>query len=349
MPLSKIVHLIDDTNPGGVMRVLDHLKSTNDLAQNADHQVQSVRRERLSYGILQADIIVSHLSVSWRTLPALMALRSLHSDKKIIHVEHSYTRAFTTLNVKHRKRFSTMLRTGYAMFDKVIAVSHAQAKWMRDLRLVQRHQLGVIASAVDLSAFAQIPFPTAAPRIIGAVGRLHPQKGFDCLIKAFRQSPDINAELHIYGDGPERAALSALAAQDFRIKFKGYIKTPTAAYKAVDAIAMPSRWEAFGLVALEARAAGRHVLASDVDGLGDQIGAGVTRVAGHSVYAWQHALRDVVRQTPSQAEQTMARNAAMAHSAAFLTQWRSLTAAASADQLPQTLTTSVTPQAYAFQ
>ena len=40
----KVLHLVDDTTAGGVMRVLDFLRTDSDLAQTANHEVRSVTR-----------------------------------------------------------------------------------------------------------------------------------------------------------------------------------------------------------------------------------------------------------------------------------------------------------------
>ena len=52
---------------------------------------------------------------------------------------------------------------------------------------------------------------------------------------------------------------------------------------------MPSRWEPFGLSCLEAQAAGRPVLVSDVDGLPEQVAAGGGHIVRGGVEAWRSA------------------------------------------------------------
>ena len=70
-----VLHLVDDTTAGGVMQVVNYLTTSPDHAKIAHHQLQSVTRGRLIPPKTTADIVVSHLAVSWRTLPALVALR----------------------------------------------------------------------------------------------------------------------------------------------------------------------------------------------------------------------------------------------------------------------------------
>lgn len=290
MTRPTIVHLIDDTTAGGVMRLLDFIRTDPGMARLANHDVQVVKRGALSVRRIKADLIVSHLSVSWRTLPALVSLRAIHSGLPLIHVEHSYTQHFTALNVPNKDRFLTLLRVAYSMFDRVVAVSQAQGDWMLKRGLVHPDALCVIPPMVDLSGFAALPSPAGLPKRIGAIGRLDRQKGFDLLVQAFRALPNADLELVFYGDGPQRAELEALAGNDARIRFAGHLNDPERAMASVDAVAMPSRWEAYGLVAREARAAGRPVLVSGHDGLLDQVGNGAIRVSPFTVSGWTAAL-----------------------------------------------------------
>ncbi|WP_323770019.1 glycosyltransferase [Antarctobacter sp.] len=284
-----VLHLIDDTTAGGVMRVLDHIRHCPLMARNAVHSVQPVLRGK-PLPPVAADVVVSHLTVSWRMLPMLILFRARNATTPLVHVEHSYTEGFAALNVSAKRRFHTLLRTTYALFDRVVAVSRGQARWMQARKLVSDKALQVINPVVDLQGFRALPPASATRRTVGAIGRLDPQKGFDMLIPAFRALARRDIRLNVYGDGSERAALEALAEGDDRIRFMGHAASPEAAMAEVDVVAMPSRWEAFGLVALEARAAGRPLVSSGVDGLSDQTAGRTETVAGWSVDSWSRAL-----------------------------------------------------------
>ena len=277
MTQKKILHLVDDTTAGGVMRMLDHLLAQSDLSGVVEQKVLKVKRTAFSWGKLNADVIVSHVVPSWRSLPAFSALRAMHLDTRLVHVEHSYTRAFTTLNVPHKRRFFAMLRVIYSFFDQVVAVSHAQSDWIKERRLAASEKLTVVPPTVDLEQLSRKTMPPKSKTTIGAIGRLEQQKGFDVLIQGFRSTQMPEARLLIFGEGSQRSYLEELAEGDPRIEFRGHAEDPAAAYQAVDIVAIPSRWEAYGLVLDEALAAGRTVLASKVDGLRDR--EGDTRIA----------------------------------------------------------------------
>ncbi|MFT6063791.1 MAG: glycosyltransferase involved in cell wall biosynthesis [Paracoccaceae bacterium] len=330
MGVPHVVHLVDDATDGGVMRVLAHL--TEGPVRGAHHSVQQVRRGAFRLRPAAGDVVVSHLSISWRALPSLIALRATHPGIPLVHVEHSYTKAFCALYVANPKRFQTLLRTAFALFDRIVAVSEAQGAWMRDRGLVEPCALRVIASSVDLAGFLALPDAPARPRVIAAIGRLNRMKGFDTLIEAFGRCPDPALRLHIYGEGEERAALKALAAGDMRVVFKGRAADPVAMMAAVDAVAMPSRCEAYGLVCLEARAAGRPVLVSAVDGLVDQAAEGAVPVAPGSPEAWAAALtRLAAAEGPNAPALLAARAAARAHGTRFADGWHALIAELTGD------------------
>jgi glycosyltransferase involved in cell wall biosynthesis len=321
-----IVHLIDDTTPGGVMRVLDHIANTPAMAENGRHMVRVVPRSALSFKRIEADMIVSHLTITWRGLPGLVALRAIHAGLPLLHVEHSYTEGFVASEVRNRRRFNTLLRTAYALFDRVIAVSSAQGRWLQTRGLVDAASIYVIPSAIDIGPFLALDLTSrGTPCRLGAIGRLDKQKGFDTLIAAFAALPDLDMQLDIYGEGADREALEALAAGNDRIILHGHVD-PVEAMTDIDVLVMPSRWEAYGLVALEARAAGRPVMVSGVDGLADHVDRGATSVSGASVQAWKLALADIVTRTePASAAQDR-RQSAAAEAAGFAIAWTSLIA-----------------------
>lgn len=283
----RIVHLIDDASAGGVNRMIEHLTCNARLSLDVSHHVVELKRGRWSTPRFSADLIVSHMSVSWRNMPMLTALRAIHPGTPLLHVEHSYCEGFVVWNDVPRRRFSALLRATYALFDKVIAVSKEQADWMLRNDFLSARKLQVIRPVVDLDPFLEIATPVSTPvRRAGMIGRLHRQKGFDIALRAFVENTTQDIELHIYGDGPERGQLEAIAQGDSRVLFHGFANDPVAAIAACDIVVMPSRWEPFGLVALEAMAAGRPVLCASVDGLRDQIEMGALPVEGSSVRAW---------------------------------------------------------------
>lgn len=293
----RILHLVDDTTAGGVMRVIAFITGSADMARTAEHTVQRIARGKISTTSYDADIIVSHLSISWRSLPALIALRAANADASFIHIEHSYTEAFVALNVKRQTRFSALLKVGFSLFNQIVAVSHAQADWIKRRGFCASEKVTTIQSCVDLAPFRALPTATGPARIFGAIGRLDEQKGFDTLITAFRQCSDPTIELHVFGEGPEGLKLRNMAAGDDRIVFKGFVENAIEAYATVDVVLMPSRWEAYGLVAIEALSAGRQLVCSNIDGLRDHRPLGAQIIESGSTLAWASKIDQLAKQS----------------------------------------------------
>ncbi|PTT81972.1 glycosyltransferase [Pelomonas sp. HMWF004] len=102
--------------------------------------------------------------------------------------------------------------------------------------------------------------------LVGSVGRLHPSKGMDLLIAAFRAHAPADAVLALLGEGRDEAALRAQAAGDARIRLLGFRSDVDQALKSFDLFVSPSREEAFPLAILEAMRAGRPVLSTATQG-----------------------------------------------------------------------------------
>ena len=327
-----IIHLIDDTTPGGVMRVLDYISTHPDLTGTMHHEFRQIKRGSLSAPRLEADLIVSHLAISWRGLPFLMQLRALNAQTPMLHVEHSYTAGFVAHNVPSKLRLHTLLRTAFALFDKVATVSAAQRDWLAVRELVDPARLELLRSAVDVMPLLRLPLVNHSPKVIGAIGRLDTQKGFDMLIRAFKACERADLRLEVFGDGAERAALEKLAGNDPRITFHGHCTDQVAIMASVDLVAMPSRWEAYGLVGLEARAAGRGLLVSGVDGLADHLRDGAQQVDS-TISGWRAALDALDAGAVQQAPR--ARLRAMRTPEASIQAWGALIASMTAPQQTQ--------------
>lgn len=118
--------------------------------------------------------------------------------------------------------------------------------------------------------------PVPGP-IVGAVGRLEEQKGFDVLLRSLLDVPD--ATLVVVGDGGERPALQTLARDlgiDARVVWAGWEGDPRAWLPAFDVWVLPSRFEAFPLALLEALLAESAVVATDVGSVAEVVRNGET-------------------------------------------------------------------------
>jgi len=102
--------------------------------------------------------------------------------------------------------------------------------------------------------------PNDAPLAL-ALGRLHPNKGLDILIRAAETIPGLF--VWIAGEGPERGTLQRLAGErglKDRVKFLGWRNDRASLFKTADFCVYPSREEPFGNVVVEAWASGTPLL-----------------------------------------------------------------------------------------
>lgn len=142
------------------------------------------------------------------------------------------------------------------------------------LDLVQSHLGGeydVLFNGVDIIQIRETP-PLARPEgdrpAIFFCGRHEARKGLGVLIDAF-QRLDLDAQLWIASDGPETASLQRLAGDDEAMTWLGRItdEEKFARLRAADVFCAPSLGgESFGVVLIEAMAAGTTVVASALAG-----------------------------------------------------------------------------------
>ena len=167
----------------------------------------------------------------------------------------------------------------------------------RGLRALQRSDLAVsYSSAVDRHLAANgidrrrtIPLFTTmhavsaehdpARRRVVFAGRVVAAKGVGTLIRAARE---VDAEFLICGDGWQLDSMRRLAGRlgvSGRVRFTGWLAAGDLAEELANAsiVAVPSLWpEPFGLVGIEAFAAGRPVVASATGGIGDWLQEGIS-------------------------------------------------------------------------
>jgi glycosyltransferase involved in cell wall biosynthesis len=269
----KIVHLVSGHSmgwTGGINATLQSLMQSR-LSTQFDFEAFPLTTFLASSSKHRSAAIIVHAASSWRGLWALWRLKRFGS---LIINEHHYCANFETFSVPSPFRFRWMLRLCYGLADRVIAVSEAQRHWMIEHRLVAPHKIVLIQSCRIVDGFLAVPPKPRRPDqpfVLGAYGRLSPQKGFDVLIQAMQRLSDPTIQLKIGGSGPDESALQQLAQDCSTVEFLGRIDDVPTFLSQCDAVVIPSRWEPWGNVCLEARAASTPILASAVDGLSEQV------------------------------------------------------------------------------
>lgn len=294
----KVFNLLNDKKMGGILSVVDSL-SKSGISEKIQFDFSVISPNSWLRTNANSEVVMVHYASSWATVIPNLITRLVNYKAKLILQEHHYTRSFENC-VPSSWRFRLMLKLNYMIFDNVVAVSIGQAEWINDSELLPAKKLVTIQQCRELSSFLQVarrkPHNTIT---IAAYGRLEPAKGFDDLIEAFNRVDDPRLTLIIAGDGPSKLDLQKIAKGNHRISFVGRISDVPAFLAQADLVVIPSRTEAFGLVCLEAKAAGRAVIVSDIDGLREQVTQGSLAqtcgqiISGNSIEAISEVIQEV--------------------------------------------------------
>jgi glycogen(starch) synthase len=156
---------------------------------------------------------------------------------------------------------------------------------------VPEDRVCVIPNGVDVTKFSfnfnywdvRNRFAQGSEKILLFVGRLVPEKGLDTLIAALPVvlSNGVDAKIVAVGDGPQREAYQRMACDydlGHKVFFAGHVDdwTLRALYRAADVTVVPSKFEPFGIVALEAMAARCPLVVTAVGGLNEIVDNGGT-------------------------------------------------------------------------
>lgn len=181
--------------------------------------------------------------------------------------------------VKHTQRtplYYAIDRWTLPRHDLVIAVSSD----LMDLCTqagVSRERLRLIENGIDTEEYRRRPADTEATRgrpiVVGAAGRLSPEKGFDHAITALGKlrAKGHDVQLHIAGEGDDRARLAAqIAAAEMtdHVRLVGYCHDMKAFLQSIDVFCLSSLREGLPNVVLEAMAMSLPIVATRSGGMG---------------------------------------------------------------------------------
>lgn len=277
-------------------------KSKSDIAKYIPEFAEGVKEFAENKGI-SYDVIHSHY---WMSGLAAEALSDAWGGTPIVHMFH------TLGEMKNRVARSEDERAGNDRLDgerqvlrranRIVAATMAELTQLRFLYRADAHKLVIIPPGVDTCHFYPIPADEAKQfiglkpedRMVLFVGRIEPLKGIDTLIQAMSRLDlkGVNRPVHLAIIGGDVSVSFEEMSEEMKrlqtmcdelcmggmVVFLGKRGQDTLPYyySAAEVLAMPSLYESFGMVALEAMACGTPVIASDVGGLGYLVQNGVT-------------------------------------------------------------------------
>ena len=297
----KIVFILPSLAAGGAERVLITLMDKIDRTRFTPEFI-SFRRNGLLKKLIAKDVkihqIGSYRKIFFGLIPLLLKLREIKPDIAVTTMAHTnfalvlmkpflpHTRIIIREAITPSFIFNTMKVGGivkilykilYPRADLVISPSQRIIDEFEELLHANTGHYKLLYNPVDTDIIRALPQilknkDENRNRTVHFIcaGRLHPQKGFDMLIKALPFFKcDYDWRLTILGSGSERKYLTSLIEKhklEDKVFLPGFTQTPWPQIGAADCFLLPSRFEGLPNVALEALSVGTPVIATKSSG-----------------------------------------------------------------------------------
>lgn len=244
-----------------------------DVSGNLD-AVRAVIQLKRHFQMLQPALVQSFLAHA--NIASALAARAARLPKIVTGIRVA----------EHRENLHAWLaRRTERWVARHVCVSHSVAEFaIHEMRLDPRKVM-VIPNGVDVTAIAnakplsrdELGLPAEAQGLLH-VGRLDPQKRIEWLLGRFSEAlPQLpNAYLLLAGSGPLQVELQQLAAQlgiAERVRFLGWRSDVPRLLASCDVLVMTSAWEGMSNAVLEAMAATKPVLVTEVEGMREILGS----------------------------------------------------------------------------
>jgi glycosyltransferase involved in cell wall biosynthesis len=281
----------------------------------ADQLLQQVSDRRIPVTFLEARSIWSTPTVWWKLRqwlrdfkPELLQCYLAHANVLGALAAHysGVNHVVTGIQVAElRRRWHGVLQLAVArLAEKHVCVSRSVVDFAAKVMRLPREKLLIIPNGIEIERWAGAR-PVARSRLgldqnrrmILFAGRLDPQKRPDWLLErmpaVFDRLPD--HDLVVAGEGPLRSSLGRLATRlgiSERIHFVGWQPDMPSLLAAADAVVLTSRWEGMPNIVLEAMAAARPVVTTDVHGVRELLGnaAGIQIAPANDAQAFVDAV-----------------------------------------------------------
>jgi glycosyltransferase involved in cell wall biosynthesis/2-polyprenyl-3-methyl-5-hydroxy-6-metoxy-1,4-benzoquinol methylase len=236
---------------------------------------------------LNPDIVHTHLFAAdfWGRIAARRA-----KIKNIVTTLHNVKIHFGSIGIQIMRALKS--------YSKIyVAISFDVAEYLKKTIKVSKDKVKIIQNGVESSKIVKRqnqPFHDI-PRFV-FIGRLESQKNPDILLKALAEVRG-SWECFIYGEGSMERDLKHLADELGilpRLYWEGVVENTHSVYSKNDVFILPSAWEGFGLVAVEAAVAGIPMIVSDLPVMKELFGEKVTKVTPGSIEELTKAIEDIL-------------------------------------------------------
>lgn len=247
---------------------------------------------RLAKIMKNYDIVHTH-----NTAPQLFAaIGSLLCSVQLCTTEHT-----TSNRRRDWKWYALIDKWMYSRYRKVICISDSTEQNLREFIKDNSDKICTISNGINVTSYSHavsVDKSTISKhperKVVAMVAGFRYQKDQETLIRAFNYLPE-DYELWLVGDGERRSMIEQCIKDnnlENRVLLLGIRSDIPSILKSVDVVVQSSHWEGFGLAAVEGMAAGKPVVASDVEGLAQVVeGAGILFTLGDD-----KQLADIIKQ-----------------------------------------------------
>lgn len=237
-----------------------------DSGRRLAHFVTLFKLVRQIAEIEQPDVVHAHSSFAGAA--CRMAFAFQRKAPAIVYCSHGW--AFDREGGKLKNKVLALVECVLSWWtDKIICISEHDRQSGLRAGIAEHRLLTVLNGIADIKGHAApstVEWANPDKLRVLFVGRFDRQKGVDVFFKAMEQLQD---QCTAYAIGDASLGDAALVAPPANVRLTGWLpRASVQAYlQSCDVFVMPSRWEGFGLSALEAMRAGKLVVASGVGGL----------------------------------------------------------------------------------
>lgn len=219
---------------------------------------------------------------------------------KLVMTEHN-----TDNRRRHIKLSRPLEKLIYRNYDKVMSISDKVQEVLLDwLRPNDRDKYAVIYNGIATENFKNskpyersdlVPEISGKDKLLCVIGSLTEQKNYFFMLEVMESLPD-NYHVLCLGEGPLKQKIISKIQQkglQKRVHLLGFRKDAARILKTVDVLVIPSLWEGFGLIAVEAMASQTPVAVSNVPGLAEVVGDAGIKCSVNNVDEFTRAIKKV--------------------------------------------------------
>ncbi|MCR4913789.1 glycosyltransferase [Ligilactobacillus salivarius] len=219
---------------------------------------------------------------------------------KLVMTEHN-----TDNRRRHIKLSRPLEKLIYRNYDKVTSISDKVQEVLLDwLRPNDRDKYVVVYNGIAAENFRNskpyersdlLPEISEKDKLLCVIGSLTEQKNYFFMLEVMESLPD-NYHVLCLGEGPLKQKIISKIQQkglQKRVHLLGFRKDAARILKTVDVLVIPSLWEGFGLIAVEALASQTPVVVSNVPGLAEVVGDAGIKCSVNNVDEFTRAIKKV--------------------------------------------------------